>query len=669
MKIRSILVSLFLSILSSGLAVQAMASSSQYLDFSLEQLMQVRVTGATLKDESLKTVPAAATIFTRDQLDRMGMDYLFELLNLVPGYQFNRNGDSPSGYTFSARGRRISAEAREVLLLVDGRVYSDPRTGGADGSFPLFPLDQIERVEIIRGPGSALYGSNAFNGVINIVTRRGVNALTVAGGSLKRRRAQLHFARDYKGWESNVFARFYEDQGQRYLVNGEPTTDPRQSVDLDFNLGTDATQFSAAYHRVRSEDFLIGETLNNGVNNYQQLFKQLSFEQELKLIDNVNTRVGLSHVNIEQDFGLLALPAGYLTDLSEPMSDDPLRAQAILAGETYRLTVANDWTINTLSSAQFGMDWHENTETKARAKNNFDLAQLAQGDFPVNYYGDLTHETIVGGELSQTAMGLYGQYLRELNENTHLTLGVRYDNYSDIGNHVSPRLGLVRQITDHQTFKILYGEAYRAPSLSEMGLKNNPTLVGNPNLNYEIVKTWDLIWLGSWHSTSVSINGFRNDYTHPIATGLNETGRTYVNGADEYSTGLEMEVSQQVSEHWLLRATYTHFLDLPDSAFREADYLASLMLNYDTDKWTWNIAAVRHGERNELVSSEIQRALDAYWFANTKYQYRFNKSYEIGLQIKNIFDEHFYTPSQGTGVPNGIPHRGREMEASLRWNF
>lgn len=643
--------------------------AADYLDMDLDQLMQIKVTGSTLRDESLQTVPSAVTVFTRDQIDQLGFDYLYELLNLVPGYQFNRNGDSPAGYTFSARGRRISSEAREILLLVDGRVFADPRTGGADGSLPLFPLEEIEKIEIIRGPGSALYGSNAFNGVINIVTRTGDNSLKVIAGSQQSRSARINLSARHNDWETNVLAQLYEDNGEQYSIANEDVSDPRKTADLDFSIGNENTTVRAAYHKITTDGFYIGENIREDFNYYQQLFKQISIEQKLQLVENIKTQVGLSYLKTEQHFQLMALPEGYLVNVSQPASNDALFAKAVLAGETYRLTLANDWTLSNKASVQFGADWHSNRETKARAKNNFDLGQLAHSSFPIAYYGDFNHSTQVGAEELQQAVGFYSQYLRELSATTNLTLGVRYDNYIDTGKHLSPRLGLVKQISDYQSLKILYGEAFRAPSLSESGFQNNPVLVGNPNLNYEIVKTWDLIWLGNWKNTSISLDVFFNHYKDPIATGLIGSTRTYVNGAHEHSKGVEMEASQQINEQWLVRATYTYLFDLPQPAFREAENLASLMVNYEFNHWNWNIAAVHHSERGELTANASENQLASYWFANTKLHYQFNENYAVSFQIKNILDEQYMTPTQGTKLPDGVPNRGREWNIGFNWTY
>ena len=160
-----------------GLPGSVMATD--YLEMDLEQLLQVTVTGSTLRDESLKTVPSVVTVFTHEQIVAVGADYLHELLGLVPDYQVTRAGDHGANYTYSVRGRRNGSQAREILLLVDGRIFSNPRSGSSDVVLPLFPVAQIERVEIIRGPGSALYGTGAFTGVINVITRKRATELSL----------------------------------------------------------------------------------------------------------------------------------------------------------------------------------------------------------------------------------------------------------------------------------------------------------------------------------------------------------------------------------------------------------------------------------------------------------------------------------------------------------
>ena len=360
--------------------------------------------------------------------------------------------------------------------------------------------------------------------------------------------------------------------------------------------------------------------------------------------------------------------------LSEPPSEAPLFADAVLNSESFQLALANDWNISELASSQFGVELREDTETQASLKSNYELQQFIAQQYPITSYSGFDYATQLGSEGSQQSMGVYSQYLRQLSDKTNLTIGLRYDTFKDIADHLSPRLGLVHQLTAHQTFKLLYGEAFRAPSLSEMGLINNTRLVGNPDLVHEIVKTWDLIWMGSWHQTSLTVNGFYSDYEQPILAGLKGSTRTYINGDSEFSNGVSLEASQQLGAHWLARITYSHFLDLPASAFREADRLSSLMLNYNSQDWNWNLTGVYQGGTQTLAATTIasvntDNTLDEFWVVNTKLGYQFTSRLGVNLQIKNLLGKTYYSPAQGNGIPNGTPGRGRETSVNLEMRF
>jgi outer membrane receptor protein involved in Fe transport len=314
-----------------------------------------------------------------------------------------------------------------------------------------------------------------------------------------------------------------------------------------------------------------------------------------------------------------------------------------------------------------GVEWRREQETTARAYNNYDLGQLASRSFPIRYYGDFSHYTAIGSKEALNMGGLYGQYLRDLTADTRLTLGLRYDNYQAIGSHTSPRLGVVHQLSSAQTLKLLYGEAYRAPSLGETGVINNPLVMGNPSLTYEVVKTWDLIWMLNWNSSHVSLGGFRNSYRDPMVAGFVGTTRTTINSHDEFSDGLELELQQQLTQAWSLRATYTDFFTLPKTSFREAEQLASLELNFKRGAWNWNLLSYHQSARTALGGNNSLHELADFWVVNTKLRYSLNSSYSLSLLFKNVEDSAFATPAQGVNLPQGVPNRGREWSLVLDW--
>jgi len=653
----------------------ACADDSDYLHMELDQLMQVPITGSTLRDESLKTVPSAVTVFTHDQLEKLGADYLYELINLVPGYQFDRGGDHGVNYTFSSRGRRNSAQAREVLVVMDGRILANPRTGSVDVSLPLIPLEQIERVEIIRGPGSAIYGSSAFSGVINIVTRKGQNSVRIETGSDQRKSVSLFMSKPVGNWSADLYARAYEDSGQHYHLedtfNKSPITtdDPRKTIDLDLALSREDTQLRMSYHRFTADDFYTLENTQNDFNTITVWLKQISLEQAFHFWDKVTTQVYMGYLANNQSFDVATVGAGVLASISNPSGNDPLLTKATLAGESYNVRVTNTFELDKNSNALLGVEWKREAETDAYVHDNYDSGQLAQQQFPITYYGDFFHVTPIGTEDSYGAVGVYGQYQRNLGERTGLTLGLRYDDYDKLGGHASPRFGLVHQLSQTQTIKLLYGEAYRAPSLSETGILKNSVLVGNPDLDFEMVKAWDLVWLGTWDNTLVSVSGFRNNYKNAIVAGLLDSVRTYINAGNEFSDGMTLSAKYFVTPEWSMRATYTNFFSLPDSAFREAKQLASMESNFSHGAWNWNLLTYHQGARYTLGANSVMDRLDDFWVINSKLRYTFKQGYSVSLQAKNVTDLDYFTPAQGNKLSQGVPNRGRELSLVLDCAF
>ena len=667
-----------------GIVPSWAAAEDDYLDLNLEQLLQVTVTGSTLRNESLKTVPSAVTVFTHEQISVLGMDYLHELLSLVPDYQSNRHADNAVNYTYSARGRRNAAQSREILLVVDGRLFVNPRTGSSDIVVPLFPLAQIERVEVIRGPGSAIYGSSAFSGVINVVTRKRTDMVKVSAGSDQQRSMDLLWGHEQGDWETSLFAHAYADNGQNFTVRDissvadEQTSDPiNSSTNLDFGLRYQRTQIRIAYNRTDSNDFYEIERISNGYNESTQEFSQFSLEQGFNPVDAITSTLAFSYTYGDQLLKVETANEGELLAHGRALTTAPFLTQANLEGESYRVALANDWNINELVSSQFGIELREDTEVYARGLSNYDLAQYIAHDYPIDYYGSVSHLNLLGTEESQQSIGVYGQYLQQFTTGTNLTLGLRYDNYKDIADHFSPRLGLVQQLTDTQTLKLLYGEAFRAPTFSETGIMNNTRVVGNPNLTHEVVKTWDLIWMVNWQNSSLSLDGFHSHYEQPISTGLVGATRTFINGGSEESNGVSLEASRQLSSNWLARITYSHFLELPDSAFREADQLASLMLDYNYQSWNWNLTAAYQSACETLTPVSVLNVLDTferntiddYWVVNSKLVYQVNAAVDINLQAKNLLDEEYATPAQGNGIEEGVPNRGQEWSLGLDWRW
>jgi iron complex outermembrane recepter protein len=170
------------------------ASDADLTSLSLEQLMNEPVTSVSKKETRIGDSPTAITVVTQDDLRRMGITTLPEALRLAPGVDVARVG--PSQWAVSARG--FNGEfATKILVLIDGRTVYSPSSGGVFWNSEDVLIDDIDRIEIIRGPGASLWGANAVNGVINVITRSARETagarVTGVGGSEDNVLAKLRY--------------------------------------------------------------------------------------------------------------------------------------------------------------------------------------------------------------------------------------------------------------------------------------------------------------------------------------------------------------------------------------------------------------------------------------------------------------------------------------------
>ena len=644
---------------------------------SLEELLKVKVIGSTLTPKDIKTVPSAVTVFTQREIMNLGLDSLDELINLVPGFQSYRTPLAALNYTYSSRGRSISGVGTEILILVDGIRITQPRDSGGIYAAPKYPLTLIERIEFIRGPGSAIYGSNAMMGVINIITLSQVKQASISYGSFNRRKANLQASGRIGDATLDLLADIDKDEGDDYKVqdsfsaNRIATQDPREIIYLNFKLHWHNTQLNLQHNQSRDEDFYQISNVSNGVNKRAADFTAISLQQNFEW-QGVDSWFSLGFSRGEENVHVQLAAPGVFTGNSSPDSNDAWFAIADLddSNET-RLQWHNDWAIKAQRSLQFGIEYRHIDAPEAISKSNFDQGDVNSTITPIRYYGSSFVDIPVQLASKRDIVGVYGQYQHQLFDNTQLTLGLRYDEFSTIGSHLSPRFALVHALNVHHSLKLLYGEAFRVPTEAELNLVNNPVVLGNPELVPETVQTGELIWLAQWSNTVIHLGYFDSRFKDAIVRELSGATLVYVNKNEDPSKGFEFELTQQLNEHWLGRGTYTHFSETPASSFREANQLASFMVNFKQANWNANLVASYHGDRDmPVLDSRGKRiSLDGYWVFSGKLQYQFNSQWQAFMQVKNFSDKAYLTPVTGDNPVEGTPNRGREIQAGMVWKF
>jgi len=645
-------------------------------DLSLQELLNLRVTGSTLTEQTINTAPSAVTVFDSEFISSLGVDYLHELLNYVAGFQSHRSADAPNAVGYSARGRRNGNQSKEILLVVDGQILNDPRTGAANGIIRFFNVNHIERVEVIRGPGSALYGSGAYGGVINITTRKEVNHWQFQAGQHDHLAISGNVFYAFNHWQLNLYSAYQDDKGEKYRLDDNfdsqvdtlVSSDPMSKSDLHLTLNSASTTLSYLYHKTRSRGFYSLETVSNGFNANQTSMQTLYAKHEFSLT-GVDSYLSLALIQTQHHIDTQATAAGALFDSSSPASNDPLFLKAYIESRGLGVNWHNHWQYAQDTSIQFGINWQVNDEVTSEAANNFNADQLSKNEFPIDYYGDFSNVTRSDHQDWQKVFGLYGQSIIKANDANQFNLGLRFDRNRPAQSHLSPRVGWVHQISDGKIFKLLYGEAFRAASLNETANPNSPILRGSTTLDNEVVKTLDVIYLYQQSEVNFQVGLFFNVYSNPIVVEISPRNvRQYTNGDESSAQGVEAEINYTLTPVSSLRLSYFEMLNQPREFFREAKRQASFMINWRQRPWQGNVSAIYGGSKKMLSGSE-QLTLNDYVSISAKIQYQLSSALSAHVQVKNSLDESYDSAPHGNRLIEGIPNQGREASFQLNYQF
>jgi iron complex outermembrane receptor protein len=220
----------------SGALVQAQTRPADLATATLEDLMNIEITSASRKEQRLGDVPAAVYVITQDDIRRSGMTTVPELLRLVPGVQVARINSNK--WAVAVRGFN-NLLADKLLVLVDGRTVYDRLNSGVFWESIDMPLDEIERIEVLRGPGGATWGANAVNGVISIVTKSAAETpgavVTAGGGTFDNGQVAARYGGTVGGAAYRVSSR-WTGHGQSELATGLPAHDDWDSQTHGFRL-------------------------------------------------------------------------------------------------------------------------------------------------------------------------------------------------------------------------------------------------------------------------------------------------------------------------------------------------------------------------------------------------------------------------------------------------
>ena len=451
---------LFSIAVASTIPMVANATDEQDLfSLSFEDLLNVQVDIASKTSETLSSVPSTMSVFSRKQIQALGVDNAYEVMNFVPGMQSTRGdwvGAVPKDH---ARG--VYLDSGNVLVMINGERVNESSFGKASVYMPYIPIEIIEKIEFIRGPGSALYGSNAFLGVMNIVTSKERNTLQLVVGNNGRYGATGQFNTSLSD-DTALFASFSYDQkdGESYP---QGVKDPLEALYLEAGVDYKKLQLRARYNETSLDEFLnlAGYSTQN-----QHTSDNTFVGVKYNWINNDKLKLDSSYSYTKHNISSAGLIAAF-DDIPD-----------FLLGPAWQTT---DSKFETELSYQFenqwqlaaGIEYAEAKQVEAGVRTNYyddesmlviiDPAYYQQGivtvmDFPEFASLKYTFETY----------SAYGQLKIPYSDALTLFVGARYDDVKDIDSKFSPRLAAVYVINPEHTVKVQYGESFRTPVTNEL---------------------------------------------------------------------------------------------------------------------------------------------------------------------------------------------------------
>lgn len=639
-----------LAVLMLGLCVPAMVQAShddrlsQFLSLSLEELMHTTVTISTNTKQALSKAPSVVSVITQDDIQATGATNISEILKSIPGVYVRPNlfGFRPQ---ISFRG----GASTQTLLMVNGVPQRD-LVWNSGIFWRGLPTTMIDHIEVIRGPGSALYGSDASAGVINIITKTaGKIEHTEAGlrlGTFNDQEGWIQHSGLWNGFDVGMTAQFSHTDGhQPHISYTAGVTYPPGHADYgyentDLRLSVSKGHWQVLADYLRKDNIAVGlvgggalDPLTRGQDsrlNLQLLYDNPQFSEQWGL----NAELRYYHMDYTSGAGFQEEPAPALEVNNMRSAERGLlmEASGIFTGfQSHEIRIGGGYSVSDL----------------------YDMRQVVNG----------VPQVFVPEQKRQIGY-VYAQDIWSFAPDWTLTTGLRYDHYSKFGGTLNPRLALVWQTTDRLTSKLMYGQAFRAPSLLETAALTGAT-TSNPNLVPEETKTWDLSF--SYLATKdlkLGLGLYEYAQSNPI---LVVSGQ-YENTPSKTVRGIELEAQWQATPSLRLSGNVSH-RNQPTPAVAVnpiPKHQAYLRTDWAfSSHWNWNMQANWVGKQDTYDS---RPRIGATTFVDTTLRYSPNRNWAFAASIRNLFDEDGSEYSRST-LLNNLPLPGRHAYLEARYQF
>jgi len=640
-------------------------------NLSLAELLNVEVSGATFSSETLITAPASVSVFTQRDIRHLGLQYLNELANLVPGFQSQRQSDGASIYSISARGRQVGTGTRSVKIIINGQPISSAYIESSTAIINLIPLNNVSKVEFIRGPGSVVFGSGALLASINIETYQEDNAAEIAIGNWGYVGNHFNYSQD--GFYVSID--YSTNLGDAYKLQDPDTgnfldsKDPIDQGHVYLAKKNGQHTFYFQHHKIASSGFYVVDRVNENLNNENRQYSILSSSHLLMSDTHFDLTLHTSFNKRRTNFAAQLSPSGALAGANNGNSLEPILARATTQSQQYGSRLIADWLMLE-AHLTLGAEFQYSEPVKALAFSNFNLIDISQGNFPVRFYGNNPEPAPFVEAHDNQNFALFGEYQHQINHKINATLSLRYDYAENTQSQETlPRLALIYEFMDDNYLKGIYSEAFRNPGSLELYAINNSTLLGNENLVAEKAKTAEVIWASSSRFGMFNVSYFYNEIENAIKQVVISSGeRIFDNSVSDSNDGFELEYRQIFSDKYQLNLTYHHQNSVLNESFRLSESGASLALLWHHNQFNGGISSV-YQSSNQNLNGQNLVTLPSIWQHSFNFNYQHSPKLTSQLLIKNVANRQSMNPAISALLEKGIPSRGRQVIYSLRLGF
>jgi outer membrane receptor protein involved in Fe transport len=649
----------------------------RYLSMSLEDLMAVKVKIATNTEKDIRKAPSVISVITQEDLKLTGATNLADALQSVPGLHI-----TPSYFGNRPNPHFRGLAAAKTLLMINGNSTRDLVWG-----FGIFwkglPVSAIDRVEIIRGPGSALFGADAIAGVINVITKTAGDIkdseVGLRAGSFDTQSAWMQHGTEVNGYRLGFTADISTTEGHDPLIESDTLSKGSYSLapdkaqygydnlDLRMSVARDNWQLLLSYLEHNNlETGLTGAGIldpltegNDDRLNIDWLYSNPDFTKNW----GIDLEARFQDLSYSSGDGFQETPPGF-TDGTGTFADGQLN-QMRASERHYHVNVSGLYHGIKAHEIKLGMGYQVQDLYKTQQYVNFgtrpDGSTIMAGDG----FTDLTDTALVfAPEDNRENFYSYVQDIWSISQELELTAGLRYDNYSDFGDSWNPRLALVWHPNDKVTAKFLYGEAFQAPNFQQLYAETSRSLP-NPDLEPETSSTFDL---GFTYTPNRKVLFGMNLFYLELENIISLVSGQYQNGEDHWVSGIELEARWQVSPSLGLSGNYT-VRDQDNSGFEQINQPkqdAYLRMDWSFQpKWNWNVQAnwVDDMERGSGRDARYEN----YLIADTTLRYGATDELEFAASIRNLFDEDAREYIGGSN--NTVPLAERNGFIEVRYKF